>query len=286
MSSIENKDASSLKAELIADFQLSQAKLNGKAALPIHQLRGEAMQNFDKLGFPTIRHEEWKYSNVSNLVKQTFDFHTKTDFNQADLDKIPLPHLTGNVLYFINGVYNAELSQIATPENKLKVIPFSEALAQQPELIEGYFGKYANYETDALTALNTALANDGVVVQVADNKIVEEPIILRFISDVRTANVGSQPRNLIIVGKNSQVKRSFFEVHQTKIGPYHGLSEQSSGSSESLPGSTCHAPEALASLEKKIQLGSDPQQFFPTAAACRRPPMIELLEDGVGRVNR
>lgn len=206
MSSIENKDTSSLKAELIADFHLSQAKLNGKAALPIHQLRGEAMQNFDKLGFPTIRHEEWKYSNVSNLVKQTFDFHTKTEFNQSDLDKIPLPHLTGNVLYFINGIYNAELSQIATPENKLKVIPFSEALAQQPELIEGYFGKYANYETDAFTALNTALANDGVVVQVADNKIVEEPIILRFISDVRLANVGSQPRNLIIVGKNSQVK--------------------------------------------------------------------------------
>ncbi len=206
MSSIENKDTSSLKAELIADFHLSQAKLNGKAALPIHQLRGEAMQNFDKLGFPTIRHEEWKYSNVSNLVKQTFDFHTKTEFNQVDLDKIPLPHLTGNVLYFINGVYNAELSQIATPENKLRVIPFSEALAQQPELIEGYFGKYANYETDAFTALNTALANDGVVVQVADNKIVEEPIILRFISDVRLANVGSQPRNLIIVGKNSQVK--------------------------------------------------------------------------------
>lgn len=206
MSSTENKDASSLKAELIADFQSSQTKLNGKAALPIHQLRGDAMQNFDKLGFPTTRHEEWKYSNVSNLVKQTFDFHTKTDFNQADLEKILLPHLTGNVLYFINGVYNAELSQIATAENKLKVIPFSEALAQQTELIEGYFGKYANYETDAFTALNTALANDGVVVQVADNKIVEEPIILRFISDVRSANVGSQPRNLIIVGKNSQVK--------------------------------------------------------------------------------
>jgi len=206
MSSIENKDATSLKAELIADFHLSQAKLNGKADLPIHKLRDEAIRNFDKLGFPTIRHEEWKYSNVSNLIKQTFDFHTKTAFNQSDLDKIPLPHLNGNVLYFINGVYNAELSQIATPENKLRVIPFSEALAHHTELIDGYFGKYANYEIDAFTALNTALANDGVVVQVADNKIVEEPIILRFISDVRLANVGSQPRNLIIVGKNSQVK--------------------------------------------------------------------------------
>ena len=203
MNNIENK---SLKAQLIADFELSQAILNGKSTLPIHQLRDEAMKSFDKLGFPTIRHEEWKYSNVSNLIKQTFDFHTKTDFKKSDLKKIPLPHLKGNVLYFINGVYNAEISEIATPENKLKVIPFSEVLATQPELIEAYFGKYANYETDAFTALNTALSTDGVVVQVADNKVVEEPIIIRFISDVRLANVGSQPRNLIIVGKNSQVK--------------------------------------------------------------------------------
>ena len=206
MNSIENKDGASLKAELVADFQASQARLNGKSNLPVHQLRGEAMKNFEKLGFPSIRHEEWKYSNVSNLVKQTFDFHTKTDFNQSDLDKIALPNLTGNVLYFINGVYSAELSQIVSPDNKLKVLPFAEALAQQPELIEGHFAKYANYETDAFTALNTALSHDGVVVQVADNKIVEEPIILRFITDARTANAGSQPRNLVVVGKNSQVK--------------------------------------------------------------------------------
>lgn len=203
MNSIENKD---LKAQLIADFQLSQATLNGKGKMPIYQLRDEAMKNFDKLGFPTIRHEEWKYSNVSNLIKQTFDFHTKTDFKKADLKKIAMPHLKGNVLYFINGVYNADLSEIATPEDKLKVIPFSEVLSKQPELIEAYFGKYANYQTDAFTALNTALSSDGVVVQVADNKIVEEPIIIRYISDVRLANVGSQPRNLIIVGKNAQVK--------------------------------------------------------------------------------
>jgi Fe-S cluster assembly protein SufD len=143
---------------------------------------------------------------VSNLIKQTFDFHTKTDFKKNDLKKIAMPHLKGNVLYFINGVYNADLSEIASPEDKLKVIPFSEVLTKQPELIQEYFGKYANYQTDAFTALNTALSSDGVVVQVADNKVVEEPIIIRYISDVRLANVGSQPRNLIIVGKNAQVK--------------------------------------------------------------------------------
>ena len=45
MNSIENKD---LKAQLLADFQLSQATLNGNSTMPIHKLRDEAMKSFDK----------------------------------------------------------------------------------------------------------------------------------------------------------------------------------------------------------------------------------------------
>jgi len=60
--------------------------------------------------------------------------------------------------------------------------------------------------TESFTALNTAMANDGVVVFIPDNTTLEEPVIMRMIGDVREENVGSFVRNLVVVGKNAEVK--------------------------------------------------------------------------------
>lgn len=203
MSSIQNTE---LKNQLVADFQTLQTQLNGKSTLPVNVLRSEAMKNFDRLGFPSIRHEEWKYSNVSTLAKQNYNFEAASDFSNEDLKEIHLPNLKGNVLYFVNGVFHAELSHIESPSEHLQVVTFAEAQEKMPEVIERYFAQYADYKNDAFTALNTALAKDGVVVHIADNKTLEEPVILRFIGDTRKEDVGSQVRNLIVVGKNAEVK--------------------------------------------------------------------------------
>lgn len=48
------------KTQLLTAFQTSEERLNGESKTPLHQLRRQALQAFDKLGFPTIRHEEWK----------------------------------------------------------------------------------------------------------------------------------------------------------------------------------------------------------------------------------
>ncbi len=203
MSNTFNND---LKQQLVADFQANESRLNGETKTPVHQTRREAMQNFEKLGFPTIKHEEWKYSNVNSLVKQAFDFNVKTEFGSEELETLAIPNLEGNILYFINGIYNPALSRIVSPENQLQILSFGQAVKENPSLLDAYFAKYANYQDDAFTALNTAFAHDGVVVNVPAGKVVEQPIILRFITDARTANAASQPRNLIVVGKNAEVK--------------------------------------------------------------------------------
>jgi Fe-S cluster assembly protein SufD len=195
-----------LKTQLIADFKTAEGRMNGEAKSAVHQIRQQALERFDKLGFPTIRHEEWKYSNVKNLVSQAFDFNAVTNFSAKDLEEMPIPNLEGNILYFINGIYNAELSVIVSPDSELQILTFAEAAKTQPELVEQYFNKYSDYQDNAFTALNTAFAKNGVFVHVPDNKVVEQPVILRFISDARTLNVASQPRNLIVVGKRSEVQ--------------------------------------------------------------------------------
>jgi Fe-S cluster assembly protein SufD len=195
-----------LKTQLIADFKTAEGRMNGEAKSAVHQIRQKALEHFDKLGFPTIRHEEWKYSNVKNLVNQAFEFNAVTNFSAQDLEEMPIPNLEGNILYFINGIYHAELSIVVSPASELQILTFAEAAKTQPELVEQYFNKYSDYQDNAFTALNTAFAKNGVFVHVPDNKVVEQPIILRFISDARTLNVASQPRNLIVVGKRSEVQ--------------------------------------------------------------------------------
>ncbi|MES2520357.1 MAG: Fe-S cluster assembly protein SufD [Bacteroidota bacterium] len=195
-----------LKTQLIADFKTAEGRMNGEAKSAVHQIRQQALERFDKLGFPTIRHEEWKYSNVKNLVNQAFEFNAVTDFSAKDLEEMPIPNLEGNILYFINGIYNAALSSIVSPASELQIMTFAEAAKNQPALIEQYFNKYSDYQDNAFTALNTAFAQNGIFVHVPDNTVVEQPIIIRFINDARTLNVAAQPRNLIVVGKHSEVQ--------------------------------------------------------------------------------
>ena len=195
-----------LKAQLISDFKTAEGRMNGESKSAVHQVRKQALERFEALGFPTTRHEEWKYSNVKNLINQVFDFNAKTDFSATDLEQMPIPNLEGNILYFINGVYNAELSTIVSPETELQIMTFAEAARTKPELVEKYFNKYSDAQVNAFTALNTAFAHNGIFVYVPENKVVEQPIIIRFINDARTMNVASQPRNLIVVGKRSEVQ--------------------------------------------------------------------------------
>lgn len=208
MNSVETKDISAFHEVLQATYENNQA-----SGVAIQQIRDNAFHNFVELGLPTTKHEEWKYSNVSALSKTKYNFKSQSGFSQSDLDTIPLPHLEGNILYFVNGVYDASLSTIISDSKKLQILPFSQALSENHELLLGYFNKYANATNEAFTALNTALASDGVVIKVPNHQVVEEPIILRFITDSRKENVGTNLRNLIVVGENAQVKIA--EAHRT-----------------------------------------------------------------------
>ncbi|MVM36144.1 Fe-S cluster assembly protein SufD [Spirosoma sp. HMF4905] len=193
------------KDQLLAAFRDNEERMNGERKAPIHQLRRAALKQFDQLGFPTTRNEEWKYSSVSGLLKQPFDLDDTTTVTADDLAPLEIPNLDGNLLYFINGRYHPELSRLVSPAEQVKITSFAEAIKAEPELIGAHFAHYADYQTNAFTALNTALATDGVVVRVPANTTVEQPIILRFITDTRTKNSTSQPRNLIVVGKNAEV---------------------------------------------------------------------------------
>jgi Fe-S cluster assembly protein SufD len=203
---MNSQQYTSFKDQLLAAFREGEARMNGASKSAFHQVRRSALQTFETLGFPTIRHEEWKYSNVKAMIGQAYSFDEGRDLTAADLEVLQIPNLEGNILYFVNGHYRADLSQIVSPPTHLQIRSFVEAQQTDAETIGLHFSRYADFQDSAFTALNTAFAHDGVFIRVPDNKTVEEPVILRFITDARTQNVASQPRNLLVIGRNAEVK--------------------------------------------------------------------------------
>ena len=198
-----NQQYTSFKDRLVTAFRENEERMNGESKTSLHQLRRAALQTFDRLGFPTIKHEEWKYSNLNTMIKEVFDFTADSKLTVSDLDMLRIPNLEGNILYFVNGKYRADLSRIVS---QVQIKALADVIQNESETVGTHFARYADFQDNAFTALNTAFAGDGVFIRVPDGKTVEEPIMLRFITDAREKNVAAQPRNLIIVGRNAEVK--------------------------------------------------------------------------------
>jgi Fe-S cluster assembly protein SufD len=205
------------KSRLLTGFSQFEKELNGNTDSAIHARRREAIEHFDRLGFPTTKNEEWKYTDLKNLLKEDFDFIPNTQataLTASDIDKLVIPGTDANTLVFVNGVYQATLSTIHSSPDELVIKNFSEAYISHASVLDTYFAKLAGYTTNALVALNTAFAQNGTFIYVPSGKVVEKPVIIYHIADTSTGKPVAMPRNLLVAGKNSQA--SVVEVYLTR----------------------------------------------------------------------
>jgi Fe-S cluster assembly protein SufD len=91
----------------------------------------------------------------------------------------------------------------AQADGGVYVADFQTALADRPELLRKYWGKAVAADFNKFTALNAALARDGVVVHVPRNAEIATPIRVRY--RLPEAGVAIFPRTLIVAEANSRV---------------------------------------------------------------------------------
>jgi len=197
-----------LKVKLMTEFQTFENNLNGEAGSSFHRIRQDAISNFNAMGFPIKKHEEWKYTNLSPIFKhnfkQAFEL-TGSTLSKEDIENFIIKSSGINLLVFVNGQFDKSLSSIVTDIEKAFIGSFSEAKNKFGKIIEDHFAKYADYKTHSLVALNTAFAKDGAFVYVKKDGEVKEPVHILNISDARNENYFLQPRNLIIVDEGASV---------------------------------------------------------------------------------
>jgi len=197
-----------LEEELfLANFRELSKRLENSEPAWLRQIREEAMDSFGKLGFPTMRQEEWKYTNLAPLSKIAFP---PARAEQSAVKACPTVRDLESVLWvgsshlvFVNGHYSEALSSLGALPQGVKVRTLAAALDGEGD-IEDHFARYADYRRHPLIALNTSSWEDGAFVRIAAGAVVEKPIHLLFVSASGGQPVVSHPRTLIVAERDAQ----------------------------------------------------------------------------------
>ena len=185
-----------------------QERREGESVAWLERLRAGAMERFEESGFPSVKDEEWKYTNVAAIAAVDFQpasLQTSAE-GEVDLQGLALfRHLetAKSQLVFFNGKLRKDLSALTAIPEGVVALDLSAAIADERyrEIIWKHLAQQADYVVNGFTALNTALISHGAFVYIPKDAIVSVPLNLLFISD--GAHVANFPRVLVVAEDNS-----------------------------------------------------------------------------------
>lgn len=191
-------------------FELLEKSLNGEKKLPIHAQRKAALAALMQTGFPTPQLEEWRYTNVSEVVRQPLSLSQRvTELRPEQVRPYLVPGLNGSVMVFVDGVFSAALSTIQKEgiqqESGVSIRQLASTIdGSNVGQAEKQLATQANFREHAFVALNTAFLKDGVVISIEKNRSVEQPIQLLFISTATQERMLTTPRVLVTAAEGSK----------------------------------------------------------------------------------
>jgi Fe-S cluster assembly protein SufD len=186
-------------AGYLATLLAGQPMLPASPVSSLNALRAEAVDRVGALTVPTVRDEEWRFTDLSPLTRQTFQPVRERSLREVvDASAHELAE-AGSRLVFVDGVYAPELSRIAA--NGPVVANLATLDAAQSDIVARHLGRYAAFRDNVFAALNTAFVHDGALVIVPQSSAGSLAVHLLFIA--RAKDVASYPRCLVVAGRAS-----------------------------------------------------------------------------------
>lgn len=174
----------------------------------MNALRAKAFDDFERLGFPKYKAEDYQYTDVAQSFAPDYGLNinrVNIPVSPYDVFRCDVPNLS-TALYFVvnDSFYDKERPSVNLPEG-VYVGGLKTFTEKHPEIAARYYGTAAQSGKDGIIALNTMLAQDGFVVYVPKNTVVEKPIQLVniFRSDV---DLMANRRVLIILEERAEAK--------------------------------------------------------------------------------
>ena len=197
--------------------QLTWLLENSEVNESIRSLRLDAFELFKKLGFPTKKDEDWRFTNFSKIQNGYFRLSRPSDLPN-NFESPKLLNDNSYPIVIINGHYQPQLSKIP---NGISVFSGSDDFKSNPHSYAIDSNKaYSSKMKNPFYLLNTSLMNSGLCFEIHENIQIEKPIEIFFCTSEIDDTIMNHPRFHFRLNKNSkaniiehysgQTKQSYF----------------------------------------------------------------------------
>lgn len=174
-------------------FQAFEASLNGHAKSEAHAIRKSAFDRLLQTGLPHAKHEEYKFTNLTKALEKHIPFGSSSPAaSSIERSQFAIAGLEAYQLIFVNGVLDTEMSDDIVFDG-VTIKSLSDDMYEANSL----FNKTVADADDSFVDMNTAFAQHGIAIHVADKVVLDKPIMLHYVGDQEDYSV----RNLLNFGK-------------------------------------------------------------------------------------
>ena len=193
--------------------------------------RRAAAADLERDGLPGTREEAWKYTSLRALERRGFARGDRlAATREVEAHRFALPGVAGPRMVFVNGAFRADLSHLADVAGA-RLQSLTEVLRDDPDSLRAFLEPRRAGAAHAFTALNGALATDGMVLRVASGARIETPIHVVHYGAAADAAIAWQLRTIVELGEGARVRLIEHHVgeqdvaHLGNVVSQHALAE-------------------------------------------------------------
>lgn len=188
----------------IQNFDEIVKSLNSKTqAHWLIELRNTSLSRFKKIGLPSIKDDEFKYTNISPITKHTYHISEENTIKEAELLNAYM-NLEDISLVFVNGIFSKDLSVVKDIPGGFNFSSLESATLQDDPKIRELFYKYHPDDEGSFITLNNMLCSDGAFIRINKNALINKSIHIIYVTKTSDRKLLSSPRSLIFMDDHSQ----------------------------------------------------------------------------------
>ena len=204
---VETKNMN-VERQYIELFSQCEEMICKHSASVMNAPRVKALNDFERLGFPSRKDEKYRYTDVEKCFSPDYGLNLnrlEIPVNAYEVFKCDVPNMSTSLYFVVNDAFDKHDSPKAKLPEGVLFGSLKDMAEMYPELVKKYYGKLADTSKDAVNALNTMFAQDGVLMYVPKGMVL--PRTVQLVNILRAdVDFMVNRRVLIILEEGAQAK--------------------------------------------------------------------------------